>query len=59
MDAIKPILTHQDYAEAIIEIQRLWAAEPGTPDHDRLEALGTLVDAYEAKRWCRFKNPDR
>lgn len=48
---ILPIRTDEDHAAAIAEIERLWAAEAGTPDHDRLEVLGTLVDAYESRRW--------
>lgn len=51
MDPIKPIRTDQDHADAIAAIESLWDAEPGTAEHDRLEVLGTLVDAYEAQRW--------
>jgi HTH-type transcriptional regulator/antitoxin HigA len=32
---------------ALIGIERLWDAEEGTPDGDRLESLTTLVEAYE------------
>lgn len=48
---IKPIHTDDDHAAAMAEIERLWDAEPGTPEHDKLEVLAALVDAYEAKRW--------
>ena len=51
MEHVKPIRTDEDHAEAIAEIERLWSAEPGTIEHDRLEVLGMLVDAYEATRW--------
>jgi antitoxin component HigA of HigAB toxin-antitoxin module len=44
---IKPILTDADNDEALREIGRLWHAEKGTPDLDRLEALVTLVCEYE------------
>lgn len=47
---LRPLRTDRDHAAAVREIERLWAAKPGTPDHDRLEILGTLVDAYEARR---------
>lgn len=48
---IKPIRTDEDHAAAVAEIERLWDAQPGTSEHDRLEVLATLVDAYEEKRW--------
>ncbi len=50
-DTIKPIHSDADHAAAIAEIERLWDAAPGTPEHDRLEVLGVLVAAYEAERW--------
>ena len=48
---IKPIRTDDDHAEALAEIGRLWGAEMGTPEADRLDVLATLVEAYEEKRW--------
>ena len=51
MTDLKPIHSEADHAAAVEEIERLWDAEPGTPEHDRLEVLGTLVDAYESSRW--------
>ncbi len=44
---IKPIRTRRDHERALLEIQRLWDAKPGTPEEDRLDVLATLVDAYE------------
>ncbi len=44
---IKPIRTENDHASALREIERLWGADAGTPEGDRLEVLTTLVDAYE------------
>jgi len=44
---IKPIHTDADNKKALTEIERLWNAKPGTEEHDKLEVLGTLVDAYE------------
>jgi HTH-type transcriptional regulator / antitoxin HigA len=32
---------------ALGEIDRLWRADPATPEGERLEILLTLVDAYE------------
>jgi len=44
---LKPIKTKADHEEVLLEIQRLWDAEEGTPESDRLEVLATLVEAYE------------
>lgn len=48
---VRPIRTDEDHAWAVREIERLWNADPGSPDDDRLDVLATLVDAYETKRW--------
>lgn len=48
---IAPIRTKADYRQAIKEVESLWNAAPDTPEHDRLEVLGTLIDAYEAKQF--------
>lgn len=34
-----------------MEIERLWHAEPGTPEHDRLAVLGILANDDEDRRW--------
>src|ERR1035437_4343948 len=44
---LKPIKTDTDHDQALREIERLWGAEEGTSDGDRLEILTTLVEAYE------------
>lgn len=44
---LKPIKTETDHEDALVEIERLWDAEEGTADGDRLEILTTLVEAYE------------
>ncbi len=48
---IKPIRTEADYEEALKEVERLWGAEPGTPEGDRFEVLFTLVEAYEDQHY--------
>jgi HTH-type transcriptional regulator / antitoxin HigA len=48
---IRPIRTEADYAAAIAEIERLWNAEPGTDDGDKLDILATLVEKYENEHW--------
>jgi HTH-type transcriptional regulator / antitoxin HigA len=46
---IKPIKTEDDYRAALAEIERLFDAQPNTPQGDRLEVLVTLVETYEEK----------
>jgi HTH-type transcriptional regulator / antitoxin HigA len=48
---INPIRTDADHAAALKEIDRLWNAELGTEDGDRLDILVTLVEKYEDTRW--------
>jgi len=48
---IKPIRSEADYEEALAEIERLWGAQKGTADGDRLDVLTTLVEAYENKHF--------
>jgi HTH-type transcriptional regulator/antitoxin HigA len=48
---LRPLRNDQDHAQALAEIERLWNAAPGTPEHDRLEVLGLLVNVYEDLRW--------
>jgi HTH-type transcriptional regulator/antitoxin HigA len=48
---IRPIKTKTDHRAALREVERLWEAEPGTPDGDRVEVLVTLIEAYEAKHF--------
>jgi HTH-type transcriptional regulator/antitoxin HigA len=44
---IRPILTADDHAAALREIEQLWGAPPGSRDGDRLDVLATLVEQYE------------
>ena len=46
---IRPIKTETDYHSALRQIDRLWRAEPDTPEGDKLEVLVALVEAYEKK----------
>ena len=47
--AVRPIRTEQDYDAALLEIEALLEARPGTPEGDRLDILSTLVEAYESE----------
>jgi HTH-type transcriptional regulator/antitoxin HigA len=46
---VRPIRTTADYEKALHMINQLWTAEPGTEEFDYLDALATLVEAYETK----------
>jgi antitoxin component HigA of HigAB toxin-antitoxin module len=48
---IRPIRNDEDHRAALVAIEGLWDAEPGTEAYDRLDLLTTLVEAYEGKRW--------
>lgn len=48
---VRPIKTEMDYEEALKEIERLFDAQPDTPDGDRLDVLTTLVQAYEDRAY--------
>ncbi len=48
---IRPIRNEEDRRAALQEIERLWNAEPGTDDGDKLDILATLVERYEDIRW--------
>ncbi len=48
---VKPIRTETDYEDTLREIDRLWLAEAGSPDGDKLEILITLVEAYEERHY--------
>jgi HTH-type transcriptional regulator/antitoxin HigA len=48
---IKPIHSENDYEAALKEIERLFDAEPGTPEGDKLEILAVLVEAYENEHY--------
>jgi HTH-type transcriptional regulator / antitoxin HigA len=50
---IRPIRTESDLKDALLEIAVLMASEPapGTPEGDRLDALVTLLQAYEARHF--------
>ena len=48
---IKPIRDEKDHEAALAEIERLFDAQPGTPEGDRLEVLTILVEACEDERY--------
>lgn len=46
-----PIRNDEDHARAVRDIAALWDAPDDSPEADYMDALATLVDAYEARRW--------
>lgn len=48
---IEPITDEQSHKRALRRIEELWNAAPGSPEEQELDALATLVDAYERKRF--------
>lgn len=47
---IKPIRTEADHDRSVKRMERLWNAAPDSAEAAELDALATLVDAYEARR---------
>ena len=48
---IAPIETERDHQRALKEIESLMTARRNTPEGNRLDALVTLVEAWEAKHY--------
>jgi len=48
---IKPIKTEKEYEAALKEIERLFDADPNTPDGDLLDIWVTLVEVYEDEHY--------
>jgi HTH-type transcriptional regulator/antitoxin HigA len=48
---IKPIRSAKDHAAALVAIEGLWGAKPGSADGDKLDVLITLAEAYESEQF--------
>ncbi len=48
---IEPVTDQESHLRALGRIEELWNAEPGSPEERELDALATLVDVYERKRF--------
>ncbi len=48
---IAPILNDRDYRRALKDIEGSMTARRNTPEGDRLDALATLVEAWERKHY--------
>ena len=48
---LRPITSDEEHQAALAEVDRVWGAKKGTPESDFLDAIVTLIEAYEQKRW--------
>ncbi|MCL2589943.1 MAG: hypothetical protein FWD67_03440 [Betaproteobacteria bacterium] len=46
---IRPIHNENDYNAALVRVDALWDAIPGSPESDELEILAVLIDNYEGE----------
>ncbi len=44
---LRPIKTKKDYQNALIRLESIFDAKPGSAEGDELEILGILIDTYE------------
>lgn len=44
---LKLIKTKKDYQNALLRLEKIFDAKPGSAEGDELEVLGMLIDAYE------------
>ena len=48
---LRTLKTEADYKEALTEIDKVFDAEPNTPEADRLDILALLVEAYKEQHY--------
>ena len=48
-DMIQPVVDAASHQKALRRIEKLWDAKPGSREERELDALATLVDAYERR----------
>ncbi|UII21577.1 helix-turn-helix domain-containing protein [Fulvivirga ligni] len=48
---LKPIRTENEYLQALQEAEKIFDAQKGTPDGDRLELLAILIEDYEDREF--------
>ena len=44
---LRPIKTKKDYQNALVRLEKVFDAKPGSVEGDELEILGILIDTYE------------
>ena len=48
---IKPIRDERDYRRALRRVEELWDSPGGSPESDELDAVTTLIEAYEREHY--------
>lgn len=48
---IRPITNDEDHIRALKAVEELWDVPEGSIESQELDALATLIEAYERKRW--------
>ena len=48
---IKPIHSQEDLTAALVRVEQVWGAPPGSPEGDELEILAVLIEKYEAEHY--------
>ncbi len=55
---LKPIKNKKDYQNALLRLEKVFDAKPGTAEGDELEILGILIDNYENNQYpIEFPDP--
>jgi len=49
MGQLKLIKTENDYQQAMLRLEKIFDAKPGSKEGDELEILGFLIDKYESE----------
>jgi HTH-type transcriptional regulator/antitoxin HigA len=57
MYKLKPLKSKQGYKEALAQVDKLWDAQPNTPEGDLLDILLTLIEKYENEHF-HIEAPD-
>ena len=48
---IRPIKNDKDHERALLRIEQMWGASPGTVKGDELDVLVTLVEAWDEQAY--------
>jgi len=55
---LKLIKTKKDYQNALVRLEKIFDAKPGSVEGDELEVLGILIDKYEKSHYpIEFPDP--
>jgi HTH-type transcriptional regulator/antitoxin HigA len=55
---VRPIKNRKDYQQALLRLEQIFDAKPGSAEGDELEVLGILIDTYEQNHYpIEFPDP--